>query len=93
MAKILARMNARLTENEQSKYGRMYNLVRVNVAKKTKAIKDAFHAQLQEFVVRHGILSEYNEFAALQRPEAKMRDYRLPLFDDEQGNSSGEPYS
>jgi len=83
MAKILMRMDARLTEEEQLEFGRMYNLVRINVAKKTKATKDAFHAQLQAFVVRHGILSEYNEFATLQRPEAKTRDSRLPLFDDE----------
>ncbi|KAF3050154.1 hypothetical protein E8E11_010350 [Didymella keratinophila] len=77
------RMNARLTEEEQLEFGRMYNLIRINVAKKTKATKDAFQVQLQAFVVRHGILSKYNEFATLQRPEAKTRDYRLPLFDDE----------
>jgi hypothetical protein len=55
MAKILVRMNARLTGDEQLEFRRMYNLVRISVAKKTKASRYASPVQLQALVVRHGV--------------------------------------
>ncbi|KAF3044473.1 hypothetical protein E8E12_011021 [Didymella heteroderae] len=84
MAKVMLRMNARLTQREQLEFGRMYNLERISVAKKTKAVKDEFHDRLQAFVVGHGIVDDYNEFAGMQQTaDARDRCYQLPLFEDE----------
>jgi hypothetical protein len=82
MAGILVRMNARLSQHEQLEFGRMYNLDRIAVSKKSSALRKEFHDRLQAFVVRHGVPGEYREFANLQQNEAKDRYYRLPLFED-----------
>lgn len=57
MAKVLLRLNSDLIQEQQHESGPMYNLIRVDVAKKTKVLKDAFHDRLQAFTVRHGALN------------------------------------
>ncbi|KAF1931338.1 uncharacterized protein M421DRAFT_90404 [Didymella exigua CBS 183.55] len=81
MAKVIVRMSAGLTQADQFEFGQMYNLG-IAVSKKTSAIKKEFHHRLRDFVVRHGIMDLYNEFATRQRIHAKDRYYRLPLFED-----------
>lgn len=80
-AKVLVRINARLTQAERLELGHMYNLDRVGVSKKSNAVKREFHDKLRAFLAQHGILDLYNRFAELQWVEEKSRYYRLPQYE------------
>lgn len=81
MAKVLVQMNARLPEDAQFEYGRMYNYERCTVAKKPKDDKNAFYQKLRDFVERWDILDLHHQFAVLQW-NGRTGSYRLPHFDD-----------
>lgn len=80
MAKILSQINSRMPEDAQFEYGRLFNLERRRVAKKSKVVKNEFRKSLQDFAVRYDIVVLHNQFATLQRKEEK-HDYRLPLLE------------
>lgn len=67
MATIVARINDRLPEHAQVDYGRMFNIERRSVAKKTNAVRIRFHLRLQEFAQRYNIVELHNDFATVQR--------------------------
>jgi hypothetical protein len=80
MAKVLIKINARIPEDAQFEYGRMFNIERRIVAKKTKPVRDEFRDKLQKFLVQHNIVELHNEFTALHRKTGPNSAYLLPIF-------------